>query len=159
MSQCVEKTVKPLARDEFAAIMARAVSVPCVEAAAQSDNSADSTTSLSPLDDESQAWVSALRSEGGPRDQAVARLHELLLKAARFEVSRRRASAPLERKAERSRHCARRKRASSSGPADAAPSGRGAAARSASERARQAAGSSGPAAATYLQHPRAWLTV
>jgi RNA polymerase sigma-70 factor (ECF subfamily) len=94
MSQCVEKTVQPLSRDEFAAIVARAVSVPGVEAAAQSDDSADSTTSLSPLDDDSRAWVSALQSDGAPRDQAVARLHELLLKAARFEVSRRRASAP-----------------------------------------------------------------
>ena len=41
---------------------------------------------------ESRAWVSALRVPGAERDQAVARLHELLLRAARFEVSRRRAA-------------------------------------------------------------------
>ena len=41
---------------------------------------------------ESRAWVSALRAPGAERDQAVARLHELLLRAARFEVSRRRAA-------------------------------------------------------------------
>jgi RNA polymerase sigma-70 factor, ECF subfamily len=39
---------------------------------------------------DSAAWLSALRSTGAVRDQAVARLHELLVRAARFEVSRRR---------------------------------------------------------------------
>ena len=41
---------------------------------------------------DSRAWLSALRGTGAERDQAVARLHELLLRAARFEVSRRRAA-------------------------------------------------------------------
>ena len=41
---------------------------------------------------DSGAWLSALRSTGAERDQAVARLHELLVRAARFEVSRRRAA-------------------------------------------------------------------
>jgi RNA polymerase sigma-70 factor, ECF subfamily len=41
---------------------------------------------------DSGAWVSALRLPGAERDQAVAELHELLLRAARFEVSRRRAA-------------------------------------------------------------------
>jgi RNA polymerase sigma-70 factor, ECF subfamily len=41
---------------------------------------------------ESEAWLSALRSEGPEREQAVARLHGLLLRAARFEVGRRRAA-------------------------------------------------------------------
>jgi RNA polymerase sigma-70 factor, ECF subfamily len=40
----------------------------------------------------SRAWLSALRLPGAERDQAVADLHELLLRAARFEVSRRRAA-------------------------------------------------------------------
>jgi RNA polymerase sigma-70 factor, ECF subfamily len=40
----------------------------------------------------SRAWQNALRGAGGERDEAVARLHELLLRAARFEVSRRRAT-------------------------------------------------------------------
>jgi RNA polymerase sigma-70 factor (ECF subfamily) len=41
---------------------------------------------------DSRAWLSALRRPGPERDQAVARLHELLVRAARFEVSRRRAT-------------------------------------------------------------------
>jgi RNA polymerase sigma-70 factor, ECF subfamily len=41
---------------------------------------------------DSSAWLSALRSTGAERDEAVARLHELLVRAARFEVSRRRAA-------------------------------------------------------------------
>jgi len=41
---------------------------------------------------DSQAWLDALRSEGAERDEAIARLHELLVRAARFEVSRRRAA-------------------------------------------------------------------
>ena len=41
---------------------------------------------------DSRAWMSALRSSGTERDEAIARLHELLLRAARFEVSRRRAA-------------------------------------------------------------------
>src|SRR5687767_9067706 len=40
---------------------------------------------------DSSAWISALR-DPAQRDQAIARLHELLLRAARFEVSRRRAA-------------------------------------------------------------------
>ena len=46
------------------------------------------------LDAESREWLRDLRSVGATRDQAVARLHELLLRAARFEVARRRASLP-----------------------------------------------------------------
>ena len=41
---------------------------------------------------DSSAWLSALRSTGAERDEAVGRLHELLVRAARFEVSRRRAA-------------------------------------------------------------------
>ncbi len=39
---------------------------------------------------DSQAWLDALRLAGSERDEAVRRLHELLLRATRFEVSRRR---------------------------------------------------------------------
>jgi len=46
------------------------------------------------LDSDSQAWLEALRSEGATRELAVARLHALLLGAARFEVSRRRFAIP-----------------------------------------------------------------
>jgi len=41
---------------------------------------------------ESDAWLTALRSAGRERVAAVERLHGLLLAAARFEVSRRRAA-------------------------------------------------------------------
>jgi RNA polymerase sigma-70 factor (ECF subfamily) len=41
-------------------------------------------------DSESEAWLDALRGDGPERELATARLHELLLKAARFEVGRRR---------------------------------------------------------------------
>jgi RNA polymerase sigma-70 factor (ECF subfamily) len=41
---------------------------------------------------DSDAWIRALSQPGAERDRAIARLHELLLRAARFEVSRRRAA-------------------------------------------------------------------
>jgi RNA polymerase sigma-70 factor, ECF subfamily len=41
---------------------------------------------------QSEAWISGLRGEGAEREQATARLHDLLLRAARFEVGRRRAA-------------------------------------------------------------------
>jgi RNA polymerase sigma-70 factor (ECF subfamily) len=41
---------------------------------------------------DSAAWVDALSSTGPARDDAVDRLHALLLRGARFEVSRRRAN-------------------------------------------------------------------
>jgi RNA polymerase sigma-70 factor, ECF subfamily len=44
-----------------------------------------------PLDAESREWLEGLRADGPARDEAVARLHALLLRAARFEVGRRRA--------------------------------------------------------------------
>ena len=40
------------------------------------------------LDPESRAWLDALRSEGASHEEAVQRLHTLLLKAARFRVGR-----------------------------------------------------------------------
>jgi RNA polymerase sigma-70 factor (ECF subfamily) len=45
-------------------------------------------------DAESRRWLDALGGGGHDRDEAVARLHELLLRAARFEVSRRRLALP-----------------------------------------------------------------
>jgi RNA polymerase sigma-70 factor, ECF subfamily len=44
------------------------------------------------LDADSQRWLAALRSSGHDRDRAVSRLHALLLRAARFEVGRRRSA-------------------------------------------------------------------
>ena len=47
-----------------------------------------------PTDFESAEWLRALRADDGSRDAAIARLHALLLRAARFEIARRRASLP-----------------------------------------------------------------
>ena len=47
-----------------------------------------------PLDLESREWLQALSARGAVREDAVARLHALLLRAARFEVARRRRSLP-----------------------------------------------------------------
>jgi RNA polymerase sigma-70 factor (ECF subfamily) len=44
--------------------------------------------------EESQAWLRDLRSSGATHDAAVARLHALLMRAARVEVARRRAALP-----------------------------------------------------------------
>ncbi len=46
------------------------------------------------LDEESRTWLNELRSTGAKRDAAVARLHALLLRAAHFEVARRRPALP-----------------------------------------------------------------
>ena len=46
------------------------------------------------LDAESRQWLERLRAHGPERDAAVAELHDLLLAAARFEISRRRAQLP-----------------------------------------------------------------
>jgi RNA polymerase sigma-70 factor, ECF subfamily len=43
---------------------------------------------------ESRRWLELLGGSGASRDAAVAELHALLLKAARFEVDRRRAAMP-----------------------------------------------------------------
>jgi RNA polymerase sigma-70 factor (ECF subfamily) len=41
------------------------------------------------MDTESQRWLERLRAQGRERDEALAELRELLLRAARFEVRRR----------------------------------------------------------------------
>jgi RNA polymerase sigma-70 factor, ECF subfamily len=46
------------------------------------------------LDEESREWLRDLRAEGSVRDDAIQRLHGLLLRAARFEVARRRPTLP-----------------------------------------------------------------
>jgi RNA polymerase sigma-70 factor, ECF subfamily len=43
---------------------------------------------------ESRAWIERLGATGAERDAALAELHALLLRAARFEVNRRRAASP-----------------------------------------------------------------
>jgi RNA polymerase sigma-70 factor, ECF subfamily len=54
----------------------------------------ESSFAAPPLDRESRDWLVSLRAEGPIRDAGIARLHALLLRAARFEVARRRASLP-----------------------------------------------------------------
>ena len=49
---------------------------------------------LPPLDEQSREWLRSLRAEGSVKDEAVTRLHALLLRAARFEVARRRPTLP-----------------------------------------------------------------
>src|SRR5215217_3299439 len=59
--------------------------------------SMEPTTATLPLpgpDAESREWVRALRAGGPEYDDAIARLHALLLRAARFEVARRRPTLP-----------------------------------------------------------------
>jgi RNA polymerase sigma-70 factor (ECF subfamily) len=49
----------------------------------------ETTTEPAALDPESRAWLKGLRAEGSERQEAIERLHALLLRAARFEVNRR----------------------------------------------------------------------
>jgi RNA polymerase sigma-70 factor (ECF subfamily) len=46
------------------------------------------------LDPESREWLRSLRADDATRDEAIARLHAFLLRAARFEVARRRPTLP-----------------------------------------------------------------
>jgi len=45
-------------------------------------------------DPETREWLESLKASGARHDDAVARLHALLLRAARFEVARRRPGSP-----------------------------------------------------------------
>jgi RNA polymerase sigma-70 factor, ECF subfamily len=46
------------------------------------------------MDVASREWLRTLRADGATRDEALARLHALLLRAARFEAARRREQVP-----------------------------------------------------------------
>lgn len=67
--------------------MSAVASVACVRSVPQAARK-------SALDAESQQWMEQLRAKGAEHDQAVERLHVLLLRAARFEVARRRPTLP-----------------------------------------------------------------
>src|SRR3954466_1907334 len=54
----------------------------------------DSASVAPVLDLESREWVESLQADGETRRVALERLHELLLRAARFEIGRRRQSFP-----------------------------------------------------------------
>jgi RNA polymerase sigma-70 factor, ECF subfamily len=71
--------------------MAAAVSVALVK---QATGTARTGRSGVGADAQSRAWIANLESSGQRREEAVTRLHELLLRAARFEVDRRRATLP-----------------------------------------------------------------
>ena len=60
----------------------------------ESSGAAEATPAERLLDRESREWLRSLRAEGAEREEATARLHALLLKAARFEVARRRPMLP-----------------------------------------------------------------
>ncbi|MGH2913553.1 MAG: RNA polymerase sigma factor [Solirubrobacteraceae bacterium] len=51
------------------------------------------STDLAPsVDESSRTWLERLRSDGPQRQAAIAELHELLLRAATYEIARRRAT-------------------------------------------------------------------
>jgi RNA polymerase sigma-70 factor, ECF subfamily len=56
--------------------------------------STSAVTAPERADAESRAWVDDLAAQGPRRDEASARLHDLLLRAARFEIERRRGGLP-----------------------------------------------------------------
>jgi RNA polymerase sigma-70 factor, ECF subfamily len=64
-----------------------AATVPAMEPAV-------SLPTAGPADAESRDWLRSLRAGGADHDEAIARLHALLLRAARFEVARRRPTLP-----------------------------------------------------------------
>jgi RNA polymerase sigma-70 factor (ECF subfamily) len=65
-----------------------------VEADIQTEAVAEGHASAAVTDPESREWLRSLRTEGDVRDDAIGRLHGLLLRAARFEVRRRRPTLP-----------------------------------------------------------------
>jgi RNA polymerase sigma-70 factor (ECF subfamily) len=62
--------------------------------AAASERPAAEALDARSLDHDSREWLRSLRASGATRDEAIARLHALLLRAACFEVARRRPSLP-----------------------------------------------------------------
>jgi RNA polymerase sigma-70 factor (ECF subfamily) len=73
----------------------KAATLPAVQPPAlRTDTAAAAPSALAPLDEESRRWLCDLRAHGAVKDQAVARLHALLVRAARFEVARRRSTLP-----------------------------------------------------------------
>jgi RNA polymerase sigma-70 factor (ECF subfamily) len=74
----------------------KAATLPAVVPAEQitPSSAAAAGSPASHLDEESREWLRDLRADGATKDQAVARLHGLLVRAARFEVARRRPALP-----------------------------------------------------------------
>ena len=65
-----------------------------VEPVAQPSALAEVSRRAGLLDAESREWLRCLQAEDATREDAIARLHALLLKAARFEVARRKPLLP-----------------------------------------------------------------
>jgi len=76
------------------ALSAASVETISVESPARPLVASEHSAAGGSLDAESRTWLRELRSQGATREEAAARLHVLLLRAARFEVSRRRAALP-----------------------------------------------------------------
>ena len=55
-----------------------------------SDRALEARPARSDREPDSSWWLTVLRADGPEREQAIARLHDLLLRAARFELNRRR---------------------------------------------------------------------
>jgi RNA polymerase sigma-70 factor, ECF subfamily len=71
-----------------------AVTVPLTKPVEDMEKHVAPSLGVAHLDEESQAWLRDLRSDGSTRDEAIVRLHALLLRAARFEIARRRPTLP-----------------------------------------------------------------
>ncbi len=71
-----------------------AVSLPTIAPVGHGAEPPSTRPPAAALDLESREWLRALRADGGERDEALARLHALLVRAARFEVGRRRQTLP-----------------------------------------------------------------
>ena len=67
------------------------MTVPDTTTVGRVDSVLPMATAAPALDADSREWLRALRADGQTKDEAVARLHSLLLRAARFVVARRRA--------------------------------------------------------------------
>jgi len=72
----------------------KATATATVSAVEPATSTATTLVEAEMLDPESRRWLSELRATGPTREAAVGRLHALLLRAARFEVARRRPSLP-----------------------------------------------------------------
>jgi RNA polymerase sigma-70 factor (ECF subfamily) len=65
------------------------------QSAAGLPGTGDSSAITYRLDDDSRRWIDELAGTGAARDQALTRLHELLLRVARAEVGRRSGRHPI----------------------------------------------------------------
>jgi len=81
--------LKPAATDTGATVEAPAGPPPAPSMSERSE-----APPVAGPDAESRAWALGLRAGGPRRDETSRRLHDLLLRAARFEINRRRGSHP-----------------------------------------------------------------